>query len=61
MKDMKPCQHTLSDDLVYKEVVIIGEYTFYHYQPYALVARQSGTNKKQLRSASYGLCNRDSL
>ncbi|XP_061380457.1 oxidative stress-induced growth inhibitor 1-like [Danaus plexippus] len=24
MRDMKPCQHTLSDDIVYKEVVVIG-------------------------------------
>lgn len=27
MKDtMNPCHHTLSEDIVYKEVVVIGEY-----------------------------------
>lgn len=31
MRDMKPCQHTLSDDIVYKEVVVIGKYHNIYY------------------------------
>lgn len=31
MRDnMKPCHHTLSDDVIYKDVVVIGKWIFTH-------------------------------